>query len=514
MKYHLLLIALLSSTLARPQSPEGYQLVIDPAGADSVVVFADGLVTNDGSVLILGGYDETGEAAFSLCAYDPTGQFLWGRKVASTSSGTQMTPRKLVRMSNGELIVFGNWATGGAQAYFITRLDTAGQVQWTRTYRQELTGFDYGFSSIVATSDDELVVSMGLINRTVAMRLNMDGGLLWANRYITDLSPTDKNPGFDFTATADGGVLLTEKAEDDIFLVRLLADGSVDWAKRYPNGGYCHTNVAILLEDGGFLIGGSRDAAPFAARLDATGTMIWQKEYFFDEGIVEAFTGALELPDGDYVLTPSRGSSGIMALRAAPLGSPVSARTITGSGYTKVIGTHEDLIMFGGRAWLDGPGGLEDAMLLLSSSATLGMDCLEGTTGVTANDIAIPEPIYGCDVVMEPIVQDSALTFTSSVQFGARPMCASTSAIPETGEAHLHVFPSPVLQGQTVRLDIPGAASIQCIAADGRLVKDLGILRIVAPMASSTADLPRGLYVLRAKDACGQVLATGRLVVE
>lgn len=514
MKDHLLPFVLLCSTLAHAQSPEGYELIIDPAGADSVVVFADGLVTGDGGALVLGGYDETQEAAFSLCAYDGTGQFIWGRKVAATSSGTQMVPRKLVRMSGGELIVFGNWATGGAQAYFVTRLDTAGQVQWTRTYRQELTGFDYGFSSIVATSDDELVVSMGLIDRTVAMRLDIDGNLLWANRYVTDLSPTDKNPGFDFTATADGGVLLTEKAEDDIFLVRLLADGSVDWAKRYPNGGYCHTRAAILLADGGFLIAGSRDTSPFAARLDATGNMIWQKEYVFDEGIMEAFDEAMELPDGDYILTPSRGSAGIMALRATPLGSPVSAKTIGGSGYTEVIGQHEDLMVFGGRAWLTGPGGLEDAMLLLSSTASLGMDCMPGTTGVTAIDIAIPEPIYGCDVVMEPIVQDSALTFTTNVLFGARPLCASTSAIPEPHAAEMFVFPSPVARGEAVLLDIRGAVSIRCLAADGRVMEDLMIGRTTASLRFSTTDLPTGLYLLRAADVSGRVLATGRLVVE
>ena len=517
MKALLLPFACICAPLAMAQSPDGFQLVIDPAGADSVVVFADGLVSEDGGILVLGGYPGTQEAAFSLCAYNPAGQFLWGRKVEATSQGTQLDPRKLVRMSTGDLMIFGTWATSGAHAYFLTRTDPAGEVQWTRTYRQENTGFDYGFSSMVATSDDQLVVSMGLIDRTVAMRLDMDGDLLWANRYVTDFSPTDKNPGFDFTATADGGVLLTEKAEDDIFLVRLLSDGTVDWAKRYPNGGYCHTRTAILLEDGGFLIAGSKDTAPFAARLDATGGMIWQKEYTLDEGILEAFDEALELPDGDLLLTPSSGSIGIMALRVSPLGTPVAARTIGGDGYTEVIGRHEDMIMLGGRAWLETDDGLQDAMILLASAPVLAMGCLQGTTGVTSNDIIIPPPIYGCDVAVEPIVQDTVDTFTSVVLFGARPICASISGADEAlPTARIVVFPSPVHSGEplTIGCEAGGVTFLEIIASDGRSLRSGSAKPVERNARVSTSGWCPGLYLVRAMGPDGDALGTARVVVE
>ena len=293
------------ASICAAQSPTGFLRVIDPPGDNAYHSFVDGLVSPDGGIFMLGGYQNIQEPAFTLARYDTTAHFLWCTKVESASAASDLQPRKVVRMSTGDLMVFGTYASGDNRDYFLTRMDDAGEVQWTRLYHQQYVGFDYGFSSIVATSDDELVVSMGLIDRTVAMRLDMDGEVLWSHQYITDLSPTNKNPGFDFTATADGGVLLTEKAEDDIYLVRLDSLGGVPWARRYPNGGYCHTHTAILLEDGGFLIAGSRDSSPFAARVNVDGDVTWQKTYAFDEGFVERFEQAMELSDGGYLLTPS-----------------------------------------------------------------------------------------------------------------------------------------------------------------------------------------------------------------
>ena len=386
---------------------------------------------------------------------------------------------------------------------------------WTRTYRQEIAGSDYGFSSIVATSDDQLVVSMGLIDRTVAMRLNMEGGMLWANRYVTDLSPTNKNPGFDFTATDDGGVLLTEKAEDDIFLVRLSSDGSVQWARRYPNGGYCHTRAAILLEDGGFLIAGSKDTSPFAARLDAAGGVIWQKEYALDEGIMESFDKALELPDGDFLLTPSSGSVGIMGMRVSPLGAPSSAHTIGGDGYTRIIGRHEGLVLFGGRAFVAGDSGTQDAMLLVATGEDMVLGCAQESTGVTASDIAVPPPIYGCTVVQEAIVQDMVETSTSVVQFGARPLCASISGTVERTAPRWRVFPSPTSAGGPLRVELDRSRDglfVEVMSSAGEHMASTALTEGRSTL--STAGWSPGLYLIRMIDRDRRDLGTQRIIVE
>ena len=511
-------IAWLCAFIAGAQSPAGFQLVIDPPGDNTYHDFVGGLVDPDGGILMLGGYQNIQEPAFTLAKYDTTGQFLWCRKVEATSAGSQLEPRKVVRMSTGDLIVFGTYAAGDDRDYFITRMDSTGAVHWTRTYRQQYIGFDYGFSSIVATSDDELVVSMGLIDRTVAMRLDLDGEVQWSHQYITDLSPTNKNPGFDFTATADGGVLLTQKAEDDIYLVRLDVDGGVMWARRYPNGGYCHTHTAILLEDGGFLIAGSRDNAPFAARIDQTGGVIWQKEYAFDEGYVERFEQAMELSGGGFLLTSSANSSGIMGLRIGPLGVPEGVRTIAGNGYTEILGRYHELIVLGGRTLLEVDGGFEDAMLLLGTDELLDLECLGGNTGATATDIAIAPPIFGCNVSNEPIAQDTLTTVVTDLLIGARILCASTVSIPVSPvPGTFRVYPSPVAHGEPLMIawgTPEEPVLIEHVSADGRATalpnKDPG--RSI--MATQTSGWGPGIHLIRATGGDGSIVGSMRVVVE
>lgn len=493
-------------------------MVVDPPGDNTYATFVNGLVSPDGRIFMLGGYQNIQEPAFTLCEFDTAGNFLWGRKVEATSAGNQLEPRKAVRMSTGDLMVFGTYATSDNQCYFLTRLDSAGTVQWSRTYRQQYVGFDYGFSSIVATSDDELVVSMGLIDRTVAMRLDIDGNVLWSNQYITDLSPTDKNPGFDFTATADGGVLLTEKAEDDIYLVRLTAAGEVLWARRYPNGGYCHTHTAILLEDGGFLIAGYRDNAPFAARVDESGEVIWQKTYAFDEGYVDWFDQALELPSGDFLLTPSPNSAGIVGLRVSPLGAPEAVRTIGGNGYARIIGRYQDMIVLGGRSLLEVDGGFEDAILLWGSDAQLDLQCLGGSTGATADDIAIAPPIFGCAVEPEPIVEDIMSTVVTNTLFGTREVCASLVAVePLPAPAVFSAYPSPMRSGGMLSITwSPGnrPVHLERVSGDGRVIALPMPRSGSSALEVATTGWAPGMYLLRMQGDDGNTLGITRVVLE
>ncbi len=447
---------------------------------------------------MLGGFQNIQEPAFILSTYAADGQFLWARKV-EYNGAAQLAPQKVVRSTSGEFFVFGTLYST-ANDYFITRIDPAGEVHWTRTYRQEQPGNDYGFSSIVATSDDQLVVSMGLIDRTVALRLDLDGEVLWSNRYMSDLNPTAKNPGFDFAATSDGGVLLTEKAYEDIYLVRLDTAGDVDWAKRYPNGGYCKTHIARQLSDGDFVIAGSRDTHPFAARISSSGQIVWMKEYAFDEGYIDHFDHVIELSEGDLLLTPSWNSSGIMALRITPLGLPLWARTIEGGGYAYVLGSYGDQVVLGGRTLLEIDGGFEQAILLLSTSESLDLDCLQGSTGATATDVQGEPPVFGCDILEETIIQDSTDMEVSAPVFGLRTFC-STAIVEENADTPFRSFPDPVLSGQDIHLvrsDERPFMELQRISADG-LSYPLRAALVQGEWIVSTDGWASGIHLLRAK---------------
>lgn len=514
MKALLLPIACACVLSAAAQAPGNFQVVIDPPGDNAYHTIEGGLVTPDSAIYVLGGYQNVQEPAFTLGRYNSSGDLLWSRKVTYTGAG-MLRPAKVVRVSTGDLFVFGILSGMTGHDYFVTRMSAGGDVQWTRTYHQDIEGSDYGYSSIVATSDDQLVVSMGFINRTVAMRLDLNGDLLWARRYVTDLTPTDKNPGFDFTATADGGVLLTEKAQEDIFLVRLGPDGDVQWAIRYPNDGYCQTRTAILLEDGGFVIAGQRETQPFAARLTPSGEIIWLKEYSFDEGLVDLLDRVVELSDGDLLLTPSSTSTGIMALRVSPLGMPVAAWSMTDNGRASVIGRRNGLVVLSGRAFIEVDGGFEDALLLLGTGEWPDLECVQGNTGATATDIPQLPPVYGYDVLEEAILEGTADMNVSAPLFGTRPLCNTAIGMADAAaQPHLRPYPSPATRGTTVVIDHAGAATIECFSTDGRSLLKLGVPPDGARLELRTDALPAGLYLLVARDGRGAPISRSHLVIQ
>lgn len=515
MKHALLPIAHLCAAIATGQSPPGFQLVIDPPGDNAYHTFANGLVTPYGDSYVLGGYQNINEPAFNLHHFSASGTHLWTRKVTYTNGPAVLDPAKVVRAPTGGLFVFGDLGWSDGNGYFLTRMDSTGSVLWTRSYRTAAMGADYGYSSIVATSDGQLVLVMGLVNRTVAVRLNMDGEVLWSKRYMADASPAKKNPGFDLAATPDGGVLLTEKAYEDIFLVRIDAEGTVLWAWRYPNGGYCHTRTARCLEDGSFLIAGMRDTGPFAGRLNEVGQLTWLKEYQFDAGSPTAFDHAAEQAEGDILLTPAAGPAGIMALRVNPLGIPEAAQTIEGGGYASVLGCTDSLAFFGGRTLLELDGGFEDAILFFAMPAEAITSCIQGPADCIATDIPQQAPIFGCYVVDEPILTDTVYTALSAPLFGLRPLCMPVTGLPDdTAAPGLVVRPSITHPGGTIVLSTPqgGTARVIRVSSDGRTT-------LLATMRGGEILLPtdgwaRGTYLLRVIGTDGRALGAACVVVD
>ncbi len=524
MRTRLLPFVLLCSIITSAQDAGNFALAVDPPGDNTYARYIDGAVSTAGDIAMLGGYQYVNASAFTLSKFDATGTLLWSRKVETTNPDFGMDARKVVFDAEGNLVVFGIMGTSSGQNYFMVRLSAIGDVLWTRMYHAaSATTQDYGFSSMKATSDGGLLMDMGMVNKTIVLRTDMEGQISWARSYITSTGPTLKNPGFDFATTSDGGILLTEKAENDIYLVRIASNGDLAWAQRYPNGYYNHTKTAIPLSDGGFLAAGFSNNAPFAMRMDAGGNVIWERSYAFDmspgNGYVEYFERAVELSNGELLLTASQSTSGVAALRITPLGEPVEVITLGTNGYTALMGQDAGHVVLSGRMLLAVNGGYEDRFLLLRLNEALDMECLRGTGTATATDIeAASPPSSGC-TVQDEVVNDWAFSYlVSNAVFTTENLCASVQAINEQkGSDALRVFPSPVRAGNTLCVD-PGQANniarIQCIASDGRIMKVPAVRSGTGQQFIATDGWPSGLYLVRAWDANAHLCGTSRVIVE
>lgn len=465
-----LMIALIGWSLTRAQ---GLHLAVDLAVDGGAVTFVDGVVAPGGAINLLGTLADAPATAFQVLRVGPDGEPQWARSLGPPGVGFQMTPRRLVQLGDGTLYAFGTYTDAQAFHYFVSRMDTLGNAAWLRTYRPATAGVDYGFSSLVATSDDQLVMTMGFIDRTVALRLDTAGTVLWANEYITETSPTNKNPGFDMAATSDGGVLLTQKAGDDIFLVRLQADGNVAWAFRHPNGGYCHPHAAISLADGGFLIAGSRDGVPFAARLSASGEMLWQKDHAVDEGALERFDQAVELGDGSLLLSPSANSTGILAVHLGAGGEGLAAYSIAGQGTARIIGREAGRVVLAGRNQQLVNGVVRSVELLLCSNDVADLGCMQGTCNVVATALPVQAPVPGCAVVPREILVGTRGLDVQAPVPALRALCDNAVPANAAADDGVRLCPTVIHAGDPVELCSGApldAGRLRHWGGDGRLI--------------------------------------------
>ena len=488
---------------------QGVQVSIDLDLAQGIAVPVDGAVAASGAMLVLGTVEGAPPDAFNLLRTDAEGMPQWAVGIGPTGAGFTLMPRRLVPAAGGFHHAFGTYTDANALHYFVSRIDSMGGVAWTRTYRPVDPGTDYGFSSLAGTSDGQLVLTMGFIDRTVALRLDTTGAVLWANEYLTSNSPTNKNPGFDMAATADGGVLLTQKAEGDIFLVRLLADGGVLWANRFTGGGYCQPHVALLLANGDFLLAGSSDAVPFAARVDAQGTMLWRRSYTVDEGTLERFDSAVELEDGSILLGPSAGSSGILAVHIQAGGQVIGAHGLPGGGTCRIIGRGAGRLALVGRTpqFLDGEWALRTVLLAGSDADALG--CLQAPVGAGSTSLSVPPPLAGCSVVAREVVTEPLNTVVEALPAASRELCASSAPDAAAPDDHPTWHTTVIQAGEALRPVLPSRdAIILHLDAAGRTLP----LRMVNGAVNTWQWAP-GLHLLLVRATDGGHRATMPVLV-
>jgi hypothetical protein len=209
--------------------------------------------------------------------------------------------------------------TGGPDnpACWLVKIDGEGTVEWQKTYATQVSGL-----SVIPTNDNGYIIGGNTIAEGSAYVLKTDaaGALQW-HKYLQDtiyIAATASyigNPivggsfAGDISQTADGGYAFAGSAgiasERDFWVVKLNDVGDVSWKKTYgPIVWDEYTEQTAKLEvyggtlqqtpDGGFIVAGSgygifNDTLPpnggsngmdyHIMKLDAAGSILWQKNY-------------------------------------------------------------------------------------------------------------------------------------------------------------------------------------------------------------------------------------------
>jgi len=181
----------------------------------------------------------------------------------------------------GETYSFG----AGRSDYWVLKLDPGGTVDWQRTYGRGLEDYPY---AVRQTGDGGYVVvgktetsGPGPTNLWL-LKLNSDGGVDWQSAYGWDGMGT---VGYDVQQTEDDGYVVagknypyTERGNDG-WVLKLDADGAVDWQRSYGGNDFDRARSVQQTSDGGYVVAGwtesfgAGDPDFWVLKLDEEGTL-------------------------------------------------------------------------------------------------------------------------------------------------------------------------------------------------------------------------------------------------
>jgi hypothetical protein len=250
--------------------------------------------TSDGGYAIAGTTTSFGPvgADVYLVKLDANGNLQWTRTIGGPESEGG---NSIIQTSDGGYAIAGNsysFVAGGYDVY-IVKLDANGNLQWTKT----IDGPNYEEGrSLIQTSDGGYAIagytrSFGAGEADVyVVKLDANGNLQWTKT----IGGKEDDEGFSLIQTADGGYAIagyttagyieySGAGESDVYVVKLDAHGNLQWTKTIRGKGWDVGRSLIQTSDGGYAIAGATisfgagGVDVYVIKLDARGNLQWTK---------------------------------------------------------------------------------------------------------------------------------------------------------------------------------------------------------------------------------------------
>jgi PKD repeat protein len=299
-----------------PTSDEGFIIAGDTRSTDSVVSTDAWLIKTTG-----------------------TGSETWNRKFG----GSMYDSANSVAVVPGGYILAGrtlSFSQYGSEDAWLIRTDSSGTELWNRTYGGGGTDI---FQSVAATAGGGVAAagvttSFGSGNSDMYLvRIAENGTEEWHSTFGGE--NTDRAMGLQ--QLPDGGYILVGTTyslgqnETNIYVVRTDSRGTIVWQKTFGRNRMNFGNDVLALPDGGFIVVGYTDPYPsagprsvYAAKIDASGSLVWEKTPGNDRIISEGRSVAATADRG-YVITG--GSIGLFLVGLSSDGTTLWEQVISRS---------------------------------------------------------------------------------------------------------------------------------------------------------------------------------------
>jgi hypothetical protein len=256
----------------------------------------------------------------------------------------------LIQTADGGYAIAGTTTSFGAglsDAYLV-KLDANGNLQWTKTIGGKK--FEDGYV-LIQTADGGYAIA-GQTNSFGAgrydvylVKLDANGNLQWTK---TIGGKKDDVGLMALIQTSDGGYAIAGATNSfgagngDVYVVKLDANGNLQWTKTIGGPGYEIGHSLIQTSDGGYAIAGS--TKPFGAggedvyvvKLDANGNLQWTKTIGGPKD--DWGTSLIQTSDGGYAIAGSTFSFGaghldVYVVKLDASGNLQGTKTIGGKGW-------------------------------------------------------------------------------------------------------------------------------------------------------------------------------------
>lgn len=224
----------------------------------------------------------------------------------------------VIQAFDGGYLLVGSLTDGVTDNVYVVKTDANGDMMWNRTYEST---HDRSGGDIVQTSDGGYAIAGyesaqrtdGIYSDDLfLMKIDANGNLLWNQTYG---GPGDEY-GSDFIQTSDGGYAISgyvypenETIQYALF-VKTDASGNLLWNKTYPVTNDTQANAIIQVDDGYVLVGYLAQENPatnetqynvWLFKTDLDGNMLWNQTYAgTDDDYVDS---VYQTADGGYAIS-------------------------------------------------------------------------------------------------------------------------------------------------------------------------------------------------------------------
>jgi hypothetical protein len=299
----------------------------------------DAYPTADGGVIAVG---ETNAQDIWVVKLDGNSNLVWQKSYGGQAEDRAQSVRPT---ADGGYVVAGLTRSFGAGALdaWVLKLDATGNVVWQKTYGG--AGDDIA-SAVRPTADGGYVVAgatyLGVgIDDAWLLKLDASGNVVWQRTYggpsvdyATNVEPTSSGgyvlAGFTASFGVGGG---------DAWLLNLDGVGNVVWQRTYGGAAEDWAGAVKPTADGGYVLVGSTrsfgaaDADAWILKLDAAGSVEWQRAY--GGVLLDSARGVATTADGGYFvvgnLSSPNGTWNAWLLRLDANGNVVSQQIYDGT---------------------------------------------------------------------------------------------------------------------------------------------------------------------------------------